>query len=252
MIVEFCGPPCVGKTTLANALCERLQERGAAVALASSYRPSERGNQGGSAPLGGRFADPLRRLIRPMAEVLSATSGLESASREAMVARRLVALMPPDSILWSIRLRQYAWRLSHLWAKAGEDNGIVIFDQAFVQLVCSLVLLSAAANESRITEALDLVPRPDLLVRMHAPRALLQTRLMKRERRQGRIDRMLEFDLATNLRSIDVLGAVSGLMERHSVRCVAIGCTDPDERDSRLRTLEHAVLGGVVAEAAAA
>jgi len=41
-------------------------------------------------------------------------------------------------------------------------------------------------------------------------------------------------------------------MARQSVRCIDIGCTDLDERDSRVGTLEDAVLEGVVVEAAAA
>lgn len=252
MIVEFCGPPCVGKTTLAKALCERLRERGVAVTLASSYRPSERQSGADSASLGRRFADPARRLIRPMTEVLSGAFQRGPAPREAVVARRLLAMMTPEGLLWSVRLRQYAWRLSHRWAEAGKDNGIVVFDQAFVQLVCSLVLLSATAGESRIAEALDLIPRPDLLVRMHAPRALLQTRIVRREHRQGVLDQLLEFDLTTNLRSIDVLEQMYSLMERRSVRRIDVGCADPDERDSRVRTLEHAVLENVAVEAAAA
>lgn len=251
MIVEFCGPPCVGKTTLAKALCERFRERGATAALASSYRPSERQTGTDSASPGRRFADPAWRLIRPMAEVVSAVFEHGSASRETAMARRLMAMMPPDSILWSVRLRQYAWRLSYRWAKASTDNGIVVFDQAFVQLVCSLALLSATGSESRIAEALDLIPRPDLLVRMHAPRALLQKRIIRREHRQGLLDQLLEFDLATNLRSIDVLDAMDGLMERRCVRRIDVDCADPDERDSRVRMLEHVVLEDVLIEAAA-
>ena len=41
MVVEIFGPPAVGKTTLSRALAERLRERGFAVDLALSYRPSE-------------------------------------------------------------------------------------------------------------------------------------------------------------------------------------------------------------------
>ena len=48
MIVEIFGPPAAGKTTLAHALAGQLRERGFAVDLALSYRPSELAGGGAS------------------------------------------------------------------------------------------------------------------------------------------------------------------------------------------------------------
>jgi thymidylate kinase len=81
----------------------------------------------------------------------------------------------------------------------------VIFDQAFVQAVCSLVLLGESSDEANIVAALEMVPKPDLLVRLDAPRNILIDRLLERQRRQSVIEQMLEFDLETNLRSIEVV-----------------------------------------------
>lgn len=250
MIIEICGPPCVGKTTLAHALTVQLLDHGFAVELASSYRPSER--TGADAPARGRLSDPLRRLIRPARELLSSAQELRGESREAITARKLMRLLPPRNVLWSIRLRQYIWRFSHVWYKADQEDQIVIFDQAFIQVVCSLVLLTATPDERRIVQALNLVPKPDLLVRLDAPREVLTQRLIEREHRQSRIDWLLEFDRKTNLRSIDVLHHLRELLLRQGVSSIDVDCTDTPARAEAVQRIEHAIVQRTAAKARAA
>jgi thymidylate kinase len=250
MIVEIFGPPGVGKTTLAFELANRLRERGVEAELAVSYRPSEH-------PLAPRTLSPgnyhnaVRRLTRPALEV-SATAGyLFRGSLEASIATTLLRLLPPRSILWSIRLRQYIWRFSHTWFSACCDQRIVIFDQAFVQLLCSLALLGVGTDLEFIEQAIDFVPKPDFLVRLEAPRNILEARLLERDQRLGRIERLLELDLNTNLRSIDIINRLDELLRRRGWSATRVNSTDRHSLRDSLDRLEQAMMARLDAKARA-
>jgi hypothetical protein len=103
-------------------------------------------------------------------------------SRDLGTALNLIKVLPPSSMLSSVRLLQYMSRLSHAWFRASTMGKIVVFDQAFVQAVCSLALLCGVADEALISYALDFVPKPDLLVRLDAPVEVLEERLRSRSR----------------------------------------------------------------------
>ncbi len=249
MIVEIFGPPAAGKTTLSRALAERLRARGLGVDLALSYRPSEV-KGGGAGPLA--FANVARRLGRPALETLTTARHLFGDLPEADMAKTLLALMPPLSPVWSFRLRQYIWRLTHSWNQAQASGRIVIFDQAFVQAACSLGLLGAPRHADRLPLVLDRVPRADFLVRIEAPRELLEARLRKRERRQGVLERMLELDLETNLRSIDIVDRLEELLLARGAAMAGVRSGDEASREAVLQQLEHAATERLSAVAAGA
>jgi thymidylate kinase len=226
MIVEIFGPPGVGKTTFAIALAERLRQRGVDVALAVSYRPAEV-TPALHAPVRVDRATPVvvRRLTRPVLE-LFATASAPSMPCEADRAATLLRLLPPTSTLWRLRLRQYIRRLSRSWDTPGHPGPCIICDQAFVQLVCSLVLLTDRASPDRIVQALRSIPHPDLLIHLQAPREILQARLIERDRRQSVLERLLEFDLATNLRSVEVLEEIDLLLTEQGRSIIRLASTD--------------------------
>lgn len=241
MIVEIFGPPAVGKTTLSRALADRLRDRGFAVDLALSYRPSETAGLGGL-----RSSDRLaavrvaRRLSRPAIETLATARHLFGDSLEAAMAKALLALMPPVSPMWAIRLRQYIWRLTHSWTHARAAEQIVIFDQAFVQAVCSLGLLCAPKHADRLPKAFDMVPRADFFLRLDAPYETLRARLLKRERQQGVLERMLELDLSTNLRSIEIIDRLERRLEESNAAMACVRSGDEISREAALERLERA------------
>ncbi|MBV8915065.1 MAG: AAA family ATPase [Acetobacteraceae bacterium] len=239
MIVELFGPPGVGKTTFASALTAALRERGVRVDPVMSYRPAElhRGARQS-------FAS-VRRLVRPVAEVVHTTGNMLAGSQDAEATAALFRLLPTKNLMWAIRLRQYTLRLFHSWRIAEASEGVVIFDQAWIQAVCSLALLGRAPDRRRVRLALDMVPEADLLVSLHAPQESLAARLRQRQRDQGRLEQLLELDLDTNLASLGIISDLLELLEQRGVPVVRVGSADPDT----LRTGVAHVVDHVLAQA---
>jgi thymidylate kinase len=217
MIIELFGPPGAGKTTFARALAARLRERGHTVDLILSQRPAERSPheiRSASNLSAQRISSMIRRLTHPFAEMLTMARHPFTISHDVGTALNLIKILPPSNTLWSLRLAQYVSRLSRAWFQASNTGHIVLFDQAFVQAVCSLVLLCGAADELLISHALDAIPQSDLLVRLDAPTEILEARLRDRQRLESRIERLLELDLATSLRSLAIADCLHELLRK--------------------------------------
>jgi thymidylate kinase len=217
MIIELFGPPAAGKTTFARNLAAALESSGKPVQLCLSVRPAETIEHGDGGPsVSARFA-AMRRFTRPTLELLTCigqTGGLAS---------ELLHLLPPSSFAWSVRLRQYITHLERSWRLAERANATVIFDQGFVQAVCSLVLLVRNPDTSAVEKALTLIPKPDQWIRVDAPRHLLRDRLEARRRAQSWIEQRLEFDTETSLRAIEVFRMLDSSLRRCCPRIAQIG-----------------------------
>ena len=224
MIVELFGPPGVGKTTLANALADRLRERGHDAKLVLSYRPSE-GPPASRAEGFPRLRIPaaLHRLTRPLVESFAAARHSVDAD-EAGAAAALMRLLVPRNVIWSLRLRQYMLRLSRIWREAALAGDIVLFDQGFIQAVYTFALLARSADPERIGRALDVVPEPDLVVRLDAPLEILEARLAERRRRQGRIEQL--FDAWTNFGPLWIFDQLHELLRARGRPVTCVDSTD--------------------------
>jgi thymidylate kinase len=227
MIIELFGHPGSGKTTFSHALSASLRDRGHVVRLFLSYRPAE--PPPSVYPCAGETIRPqaaavARRLIRPAVEMLALARHPVANSHDIIKAAALIGLLPPKNMFWSVRMSQYIVRLSHAWRQASQADHIVLFDQAFVQVVCSLMLFHGRdLDEALVAQALDHVPKSDLLIRLDAPHEALKARLCDRIRRQSRIERLLERHHDTDLGSMQPIDQVHELLRKRGqpVICVA-------------------------------
>jgi thymidylate kinase len=226
MIIELFGPPAAGKTTLAQALAAELVKNGSDVQLIVSSRPAERG---------AIQAESIRALswcrialVAPLsraAKLVSAAPILLGARSDELTAS-LMDLLPPRTLLRSVRYRRYLSLLSSSWKMASRSDRIVIFDQGFVTALCSMALRARSVDRSVLVQGLALIPRPNLLIRLDAPREILEARLRARLSRQGAVERLFEFDLQTNLEQIETTSEVAQMLQEQGSRMMHVSSLD--------------------------
>lgn len=228
MIVELFGPPGAGKTTLARALTFQLRKRGYLAELKLSSRPMERepsvAAHGTAAEW--RQSAVINRLSRPVAEMLAIARHPFANSRDLKIAVTLVKQLPPARIFSAIKSSQYLSRLSHSWHEASRVSHVVLFDQAFIQAVCSLALTAGVTDESLIGDALEYVPKSDLLIRLEAPLDVLEARLEDRRGQQGTVEQLFERDLETSLASVQLLDRLHDLLLRQGRFVLSVSSLD--------------------------
>ena len=122
--------------------------------------------------------------------------------------------------------------------------------KAFVQAVASLALLCRAPDWTLVERALDAVPKPDASILLTAPRNVLEVRLTEWHQRQGRMERLLELDLPTNLRTTGMIERLHGVLRERGRTVICVDSTRPDTlRDGVVRTITNLVAGFFLARA---
>lgn len=168
MIIELFGPPAAGKTTLAHALATALEKNGFDVQLIVSSRPAEPGSVRVESKRAlswcrTALAPPLSRA----AKFVGAAPVLLTGPRIDELTASLMDLLPPRTLLRSVRIRRFLCLLSRSWKMASTVDRIVIFDQGFVTALCSMALLARSVDRSSIARALALISAPEP---SHSPR----------------------------------------------------------------------------------
>ena len=227
MIIELFGPPASGKTTLARALATALEKDGFHVQLIVSSRPAERGsieveNARALSSCITAFTAPLSRA----AKLVGAARVVLAGSRSDQFAASLMDLLPPRTLLRSLRCRRFLSLLSRSWEMASASHRIVIFDQGYLTALCSMALLAGPVDRSFLLRGLALIPRPNLLIRLDTPREVLETRLHSRLARQGPVERWFELDLKTSLQQIEMTNEVAHMLREKGDRMMHVSSLD--------------------------
>jgi O-antigen/teichoic acid export membrane protein len=234
MIIEAFGPPGAGKTTFSRALAQRLRQRGYAVDLILFPRLNgEFLSRGGFLPALLRATSAIFVAIAILCRPISNAPGLR-------LARDLLRLMPPASPAWWIRISQYVVRFSCAWNDPHKPDRIVLFDQGFVQAVCSLALHSRA-DQMTIAQAISMRRWPDLLIRFDAPKELLEQRLRQRSGQKSLVEKWLDRDVRTFLKMKPITDYVGSLLANEDKRMISVSSLDPKLMRNALDLVEEEI-----------
>lgn len=239
MIIEFFGPAAAGKTTVAHALCKRLNERGHNADVVLSCRP---GAEVSSVDPGGGMA-ALHRIVRGLVEITSMAARPIASKNQFDLTLKLVRALPPRSIVWFVRLSQYVLRLCRYWDLSKVSAEIVIFDQAFVQATCALALHNEHATDASLQQALKLVPKADLIIRVNAPPEMLEARLRERLRLESPAERIFEANIEKNLAAIPIVDRIDRLLRMHGESSISLSSVDQHSLCETLDKAEETILG---------
>ena len=214
IIVELIGPSGSGKSTLARAIVAAFPE----ARLVASARPAEDGRHG-------RFELPpfMARAIKLVSLVPRPFGGF---TEEDTAVRLMVSLLPASRPLWRLRYGRYLTDLTTILRREREAGGVAVLDQGFINAVGTLASLGRGAAKETLARALDMVPRPNLIVRIEAPRDVIAGRLRSRLGAQSPAERLFEPSIPETLRQIDVFRALGPIIDDTGIPSVHVLCPD--------------------------
>ncbi len=183
----------------------------------------------------------MHRVIRAVYATIAIACHPLANAHDLKATANLVAILPPRNVAWFIRLAVYMLRLTQAWRGSTSDH-IIIFDQGFIQAVCSLALYNRAADEASLVRALNAIPVADLLIRLDCPQKLLEARLNHRLRSERFMERLFEGDLRTNLQLPSIVDRASTLLRTRGHSIVCINSVDQHSLNEVLDRIEEDIL----------
>jgi hypothetical protein len=231
--VEFFGAAGAGKTTIAMALAANLRMQGLPVRLVQFGRASTRG-----VPLPPRGGLPVSAEWAKLAGGLRA---LVQGGRHDPTLRKLLALLPPGDRIREIRIRRYAADLGRAWRENQRTGEVLILDQGFSTLLCSMALLSDPIDRSALARGLALVPRADLLIHVDAPRAALEGRLQERVRRRRGFERLFGNEVGLWLRQLEVASVLAEVIAESGRAPVRVQSRDRADLDAAVQLIAREI-----------
>ncbi len=229
LTVEFFGPAGAGKTTVATALWAALRARGTPAQLvldghvvAASAHRRQRGALPLSAQLA-KFAGGVRALFPD--------------ERVDPFVGQLLAILPPGDRIREMRIRRYAADLCQTWRENRRPGEVLILDQGFVTLLCSLALLAEPVDRSALSRGLAMVPPSDLLIHVEAARPTIEDRLQERVQRRRGFERLLGNKVSRWLRQAELASTLDGLIAERDGAVLRVRSENRADVDAAVETV---------------
>jgi thymidylate kinase len=228
MIIEFFGPPAVGKSTLAKGLNEALRQQGWDSVLSASSRPAELAAETKNADV--TLSKSFVAVISPIKRVAKITRNggiLCTAAATDPVGESLLKLMPPRTWGSRVRLQQYLGGLSRTTSKAKDNPSITIIDQGYLTALCSIAVRAGRTDWDHLPSSLAAIPKPNLLICLDASDAVLQARLAVRQTRHGIVERWFEQNANQTRQQIQMVRKLAGLLKNSDWPALFFDCSAP-------------------------
>jgi hypothetical protein len=169
-VIELCGLPGAGKSTLARKLVQELADRGhTAYAGASAIAPTSPAPRRVAVKAALAMAETL---AHPACTAASVTAVFRSGQSHT-------ADVPARALQWTVTQR--------LLRAARRTPGLHVFDEGVIQALWSLGLCGDARPVLRALDGSRAWARPDLVVVLEAPLDVVLERLVSRPSRHSRI-----------------------------------------------------------------